>query len=65
MMSRKDYVAIAAVIKGSFEAAPSEAGKNAIRHVTNGITGVLRADNLNFDAQRFYAACGLETAGKG
>ena len=62
MMSRKDYVAIAAVIKASFEAAPSEDGKNAIRHVTNGITGVLRTDNPNFDAKRFYVACGLESA---
>ena len=62
MMSKKDYVAIAAVIKASVEAEPSSDGKKVIRHVTNRITEMLRADNPNFDTKRFYVACGLESA---
>ena len=34
-------------------------------YVANEIIGVLRADNPNFDVQRFYAACGFEAVQKG
>ena len=65
MMSRKDYVAIAAAIKLNFDLAYQGYGKIAVINVAADIAAYLRKDNPNFDAKRFYIACGLESAKKG
>lgn len=55
-MSRKDYQAIADVIKASSGDVPT------LTAVAKGIADVFAADNPRFDRERFYDACDLAVA---
>jgi hypothetical protein len=63
-MSRKDYVALAAVIAG--EVACAGGNKYKLRTASNvarSMADVFKRDNSRFDRQRFYTACGLDETG--
>ena len=53
-MTRKDYVAIAEVIRTTLADAQLERIK-----VVDGLVPVLKADNLAFQADKFAAACNV------
>ena len=55
-MTRKDYVAIAEVLKMY---RPLEEGYQNWSNIVEGIAGVLKRDNPLFDRGRFYKACGI------
>lgn len=53
-MSRKDYLAIGGVLRGSFAVA-TPAAKGIVWCTTLSIADVFAADNPRFDRGRFYA----------
>ena len=63
-MTRKDYVAIAALIKehvGPFmEPSPDWRVAKEFEKFAHDLCGVLKADNRNFSADRFLTACGFD-----
>jgi len=64
-MTRKDYVAIAAVIKMERRPnSPDPKGfvaehNNAIENIALGVSLVMQLDNPRFDRARFLKACGV------
>jgi hypothetical protein len=64
-MSKKDYVAIAAIIKRVapsplVPATPSSKGRKiAADEIAKGIADYAQSQNEQFDAVRFFAACGI------
>lgn len=56
-MSRKDYEAIARVIR------ENEGDIPTLVSVAKGVADIFAADNARFDRQRFYAACDLGPVG--
>lgn len=74
-MTRKDYGAIAKTIAANraailgrigFKTSETEAHHDgyceALDDVANGLVHILKADNPNFDAQRFLKACGMDAS---
>lgn len=57
-MSRKDYVAIAAVIARSMDN-PDDGPLVSVKAITDELCAMFKRDNPNFDRQRFLSACGL------
>lgn len=63
-MSRKDYVALAAVIAG--EVASAAGNKDKLRtssNIARSMADVFKRDNPRFDRERFYVACRLDSTG--
>lgn len=58
-MSRKDYVAIAAVIRLYVGLADANT-LDALRGVARGMADIFANDNPRFNRDRFYAACGMD-----
>lgn len=60
-MTRKDYVAIAKVVKSEVNHWDDKQPQvlSAITSIADGLSSVFRADNLNYDRNRFLDACGL------
>lgn len=64
-MTRKDYVAIAAIIKNAqayvqvFDTNPAAAAEYMRRSIACDLMQVLAADNSRFDSARFAEACEL------
>lgn len=65
-MTRKDYERIAAAIREAGaraidESAPHEKGgaKRSMGYIIGTLSSVLRDDNPQFDAARFFDACGV------
>ena len=59
-MTRKDYVAMAQVIReevDNFDSIPE--AMTAIHNITEGMAKVFKQDNERFDYERFISACGL------
>jgi len=63
MLSRKHYIALAAIVRAPREVSCSDAAAPVIEHTTDGIALALadycKQDNSNFDRARFLEACGL------
>lgn len=59
-MTRRDYIALAAVLKANQPHVPAP----AYRALVGDLADMLRADNPHFDRARFYSACGLAGAGQ-
>jgi len=57
-MTRKDYILIAAAIKGA-NAAPGYTERNSF--VAYAIADALATDNARFDRERFLKACGVQS----
>lgn len=63
-MSRKDYVALAAVIAG--EVACAGGNKDKLRtssNIARSMADVFARGNERFNRETFYAACGLDKTG--
>ena len=58
-MTRKNYVAAAAIITSRLLDAPSHDARKAIEAVAGDLADMFRADNAAFSFGRFYAACGV------
>ena len=61
-MTRKDYIAIAEVIRREYLAPKigiDGVDKLSKSGVISGLSAVFREDNPNFDSRRFAEACGL------
>lgn len=58
-MSKKDYVAMAAVIAKNYAVANSVDGRDAIREVALNMAGVFAKDNPRFNMNMFLKACGV------
>lgn len=66
-MSRKDYIAVADVLRvercavdaGYGPPVARTAARIALTHAAHGIAGVFDADNPRFDRAKFLAACGV------
>jgi hypothetical protein len=58
-MSRKDYIAIAAVLRQTKDETKSVVGQRELRRVTNRIAFVFAKDNPLFDKERFMEASGF------
>jgi hypothetical protein len=58
VLSRKYYVAIAAVLKDRKESTRLPLYKEAIRDVAHDLAGQFAFDNPNFDRERFLKAAG-------
>jgi hypothetical protein len=58
-MSRKDYIAIAAVIKSVQRR--GETADWAAEAIASELAVLLKQDNPRFDMKRFHDACGLVT----
>ena len=58
-MTRKNYVAAAAIISARLGDAPSDDARKAIEQITADLADMFRADNAAFSFGRFYAACGV------
>lgn len=62
-MSRKDYVAIAAVINQEVSihrGSQRHVAVDSIYILASELADVFKADNDNFDRRRFLTACGLD-----
>jgi hypothetical protein len=61
MMTRKHFIAVAALIKGLADttADPAQATDIAVRDVADGLADLFAKDNPNFDRARFLTACGF------
>jgi len=65
-MSRKDFLAIAAVIKDQIDRAKDhEGGRDESRHfasvqIAQGFARHAASVNFRFDTKRFYSACGIK-----
>jgi hypothetical protein len=65
-MTRKDYIAIAAVIKGIGDSTPTphyitpDTRESVLATVADALADVMATDNDQFDRKRFLAACGVE-----
>ena len=57
-MSRKDYIAIAAVLKSQMLLAPY------VALVANDLCEIFKTDNPAFNRDRFLAACGIQNSTK-
>jgi len=55
MLSKKDYIAIAEIIRLR-KIGESEAGNSAIMSVVSGLADYFKQDNTNFDQEKFYQA---------
>jgi hypothetical protein len=62
-MSRKDYVAMAEVIKREIDAATNTRQARSISNIARGMADTFKRDNSRFDRVRFYHACGLDDNG--
>jgi hypothetical protein len=58
-MTRKNYIATAAVISARLLDAPSDDARKAIEALAGDLADMFRADNVAFSYGRFYAACGV------
>lgn len=58
-MSRKDYIAIAAVLRQTKDETRSVTGEAELRRVANRIAFVFAQDNPLFDKARFMEAAGF------
>jgi len=58
-MTRKNYVAAAAIISARLLDAPSDDARKAIEQLAGDLADMFRADNAAFSFGRFYAACGV------
>ena len=56
-MTRKDYIAIAAV----FKVRKDRDNADALREIAYDLADVFKRDNPNFDRARFLAACGVQS----
>lgn len=61
MMTRKDYVKLAATMKVMLELKTiSEHERGIVRTVAHELVNTLRADNARFDRDKFLTACGMD-----
>jgi len=61
MLSRKDYIAIASIIKENLkDAGDIEAQKYAIELMASDLIDYMQADNERFDIDKFEKASGLK-----
>ena len=58
-MTRKNYVAAAAIITSRLLDAPSHDARKAIEAVAGDLADMFRADNAAFSFGRFYDVCGV------
>ena len=58
-MTRKNYIAAAAIISARLLDAPSDDARKAIEQLAGDLADMFRADNAAFSFGRFYAACGV------
>ena len=59
-MSRKDYVAIAAILADERKYAADEEARVVLAAVASRMASLFADDNARFDRNRFLAACGVE-----
>jgi hypothetical protein len=66
-MTRKDYIAIAAAIKGIGDSTPTppyyitpDTRESVLATVADALADVMATDNARFNRKRFFAACGVE-----
>jgi hypothetical protein len=57
-MTRKDYQAVARVIRFNYENSDDQAKSN-IREIARELADHFKTDNSRFDRQKFYEACGI------
>ncbi len=60
-MSRKHYVAVAAVLAGERAMARDDHERRTVDNIARSVADVFKQDNGRFDRQRFYAAVGMES----
>jgi hypothetical protein len=58
-MTRKNYIAAAAIISSRLLDASSDDARKAIEALAGDLAEMFRRDNAAFSFGRFYAACGL------
>ena len=61
-MTRKDYIALAAALKGAYPIPENNTPDSAWRHCVAAIAHVLMQDNPRFKFDTFYKACGIDVA---
>ena len=57
MMTRKDYIATAEILKDYKD----EMSKNLFQFIVYDFADLFEADNPNFNEKKFYSACGLDS----
>lgn len=60
MMTRTNYVVIAAILNKARELHPTQEATEAIEAVTNMLSGAFITDNPNFDMNKFRLAAGVK-----
>ncbi len=58
-MSRKHYIAVAAILAGERALATTDAERRNVDNIARSLADVFKRDNGRFDRQRFYDACGM------
>lgn len=58
-MSRKHYIAVAAIIEFGLGAADTDDGLDVVTAMAHRFASMFNADSPRFDRGRFLAACGL------
>ena len=61
MMTRKDYVAIAALIKHQRESAERDDIQLGVEYIADSLAHFFKTDNPRFDRERFLKACGVQS----
>lgn len=59
-MTRKHFVAVAAIIKAQVEATTSPEAQASLRAVAVELAREFRSENPRFDSFRFITACGVK-----
>lgn len=59
-MTRKHYVAVAAILAGERALATTDEQRRMTDNIARSIADVFKRDNGRFDRERFYAACGMD-----
>lgn len=58
-MTKKHFVAIAAILAGDYATAANDAERNKVRGITLSLADYFYSVNNNFQRERFYAAVGI------
>jgi hypothetical protein len=59
-MTRKNYIATAAIINARLLDSPNDDTRKSIEALTADLADMFRADNVNFSYGTFYRACGMD-----
>jgi hypothetical protein len=63
MFTQRHFESVAKIIRDELDSATGRANRLIIRNLAQRFASEFESDNVRFDLQRFYAACGFNEEG--